>query len=45
VLFLLFDVIASWLLLFLPDLPITGRLLSFLSAFWLNFAGVTAQPS
>ena len=41
VLFLLFDVIASWLLLFLPELPITGRWFSFLSAFWLNFAGVT----
>ena len=41
VLFLLFDVIASWLLLLLPELPITGRWFSFLSAFWPNFAGVT----
>lgn len=39
-LFLLLDVIASWLLLLLPGLPTTGRWLSFLSAFWPNFAGV-----
>ena len=40
VLFLLLDVILSWLLLFLPKLPITGRWLVFLSAFWPNFVGV-----
>ena len=40
VLFSLFGIIASWLLLLIPVLPITGRWFSFFSAFWPNFAGV-----
>lgn len=38
--FLAFDGIASWILLFIPDLPLVGRFFSFLGSFWPNFLAV-----
>jgi uncharacterized protein (DUF2235 family) len=35
--FLGFDLIAGWILLFAPDLPLIGRYFSVFSSFWSNF--------
>jgi hypothetical protein len=35
--FLAFDVIASWILLFVPDLPLIGKFFPYLGLFWPNF--------
>jgi hypothetical protein len=40
ILFSLLDAVASWLLLFLPELPLVGRFFSFLESPWHNFFGV-----
>ncbi len=34
------DAVASWGLLFAPDLPLLGKLVPFLGSFWWNFIGV-----
>ena len=40
VLFVIMDAVASWGLLFAPDLPLLGKLVPFLGSFWWNFIGV-----
>jgi hypothetical protein len=36
--FLGFDLIVSWILLLIPDLPMLGQFFPFLGSFWLNFS-------
>jgi uncharacterized protein (DUF2235 family) len=38
--FLGFDLILSWILLFIPDLPLLGKLFPFLGSFWPNFSAI-----
>lgn len=38
--FLAFDVVASWSLLLVPDLPLLGKVLPFFGSFWRNFRAV-----
>lgn len=39
-LFAVLGVLASWILLLAPELPLIGRFVTFLGSFWLNFLGV-----
>ena len=35
--FLILDLVISWILLFIPDLPLLGKWFAFLGSFWPNF--------